>query len=265
MPSADSHPAAGAQQACGAPPAILFQDDWLVAVNKPAGLLVHRSAVDRAETRFALQLVRDQIGRRVYPVHRLDRPTSGILLLALDAETARRLGGQFSGGAIEKTYLAVVRGYTDTAAVIDYALREQHDAMTDALADPDKAAQAAVTGYRRLATVELPYAVGRYSSARYSLLELKPRTGRKHQIRRHLKHIFHPIIGDTTHGDGRHNRLFRDRLGSHRLLLAATGLEFVHPHSGQRLRIDAPLQADFGRLLVRLGWQGVLAAAALGP
>jgi len=253
-------PQAGQRDCASQPPAVLFQDDWLVAVNKPAGLLVHRSAIDRAETRFAMQLVRDQIGRRVYPVHRLDRPTSGILLFALDAASARRLSDQFSSASIAKTYLAVVRGYTDTAGLIDYALCEQHDRMTDALADQHKAAQAAVTSYRRLATVELPCAVGRYASARYSLLELKPRTGRKHQIRRHLKHIFHPVIGDTTHGDGRHNRLFRDRFDCHRLLLAATRLELAHPQHGRRLVIDAPLQADFRRLLGKLGWQGALAA-----
>ncbi len=233
---------------------ILFQDAWLVAINKPAGLLVHRTAIDRRETRFAVQLVRNQIGRRVYPVHRLDRPTSGVLLFALDGETARQVSGQFSSGAVEKSYLALVRGYTEKAGLIDYALQEQQDRMTDVLADPDKPAQRAVTGYRRLATVELTYPVGCYASARYSLLEVKPQTGRKHQIRRHMKHIFHPVVGDTTHGDGKHNRLFRDRLDCHRLLLAATRLELNHPQTGERLCIDAPLQADFHDVMQRLRW-----------
>ncbi|MBD3620159.1 MAG: tRNA pseudouridine(65) synthase TruC [Chromatiales bacterium] len=236
-------------------PDILFQDDWLVAVHKPAGLLVHRSLIDRRETRFALQLVRDRIGRRVYPVHRLDKPTSGALLFALDPETARRLTAAFTAGAVQKTYLAVVRGHTPEAGVIDYALREEQDRMTDALADPDKAAQPAVTPWRRLATVELPHAVGRYPTARYSLLRLTPETGRKHQIRRHMKHIFHPVVGDTTHGDGRHNRFFREQLDSHRLLLAATGLALAHPHTGAPLAIEAPLAADFRQVLDRLGWE----------
>lgn len=241
---------------------ILFQDDCMVAINKPAGLLVHRSAIDRRETRFAMQLLRDQLGRRVYPVHRLDRPTSGVLLFALDADTARQQTGQFCSGTVQKHYLAVVRGYTNEAGLIDHALREQQDSMTDARADPDKPAQAAVTGYRRLATVELAYPVGRYASARYSLLEVRPRTGRKHQIRRHMKHIFHPVVGDTTHGDSRHNRLFRDCLDCHRLLLAATRLQLSHPRSGQRLRIDAPLQADFQRLIEELGWRQLTARPA---
>ena len=233
---------------------ILYQDPHYVAIDKPAGLLVHRSAIDRHERRFAMQLVRDQIGRRVYPVHRLDKPTSGVLVLALDGEAARRVSLQFCSGAVAKSYLAVVRGYTAKAGLIDYALQERPDRMTDARAEPDKPAQPAVTGYRRLATVEMAHPVGRYASARYSLLEVKPQTGRKHQIRRHMKHIFHPVIGDTTHGDGKHNRLFRDRLDCHRLLLAATRLELNHPQTGERLRIDAPLQADFQDVMQRLGW-----------
>lgn len=236
-------------------PDILFQDDWLVAVHKPAGLLVHRSLIDRRETRFALQLVRDRIGRRVYPVHRLDKPTSGALLFALDPQTARRLTARFTQGAVQKTYLAVVRGHTAEAGVVDYALREELDRMTDALADPDKAAQPAVTAWQRLATVELPHAVGRYPTARYSLLRLEPATGRKHQIRRHMKHIFHPVVGDTTHGDGRHNRFFREQFDAHRLLLAATGLTLAHPHTGAPLAIEAPLEADFRQVLDRLGWE----------
>jgi tRNA pseudouridine65 synthase len=243
---------------------VLYLDDWLVAVDKPSGLLVHRSLIDKHETRFALQAVRDQLGRRVYPVHRLDKPTSGALLFALDPGTARRLTAQFTAGQVSKTYCAVVRGYAAAAGEIDYPLREQPDRMTDGLAEADKAAHPAVTHYRRLASVELPYPVGRYQTARYSLLELSPRTGRRHQLRRHLKHVFHPIIGDTTHGDGRHNRFFRDRFGNRRLLLAATAIEFVHPHTGARVRIVAPLATDFQRIVQALGWAEA-APRILGP
>jgi tRNA pseudouridine65 synthase len=235
---------------------VLFHDDCLVAVNKPAGLLVHRSAIDQRERRFAMQLLRDQIGRRVYPLHRLDRPTSGVLLFALNVDVARCMSEQFSRGGVDKTYLAVVRGYTDEMGLIDYPLRERHDQMTDARADSNKPAQSALTAYRRLARVELACQVGPYSSARYSLLEVKPKTGRKHQIRRHMKHIFHPVVGDTTHGDGKHNQLFRNRFACHRLLLAATRLELPHPRSGERLCIDAPLPDDFRRIIDTLGWSG---------
>lgn len=234
---------------------IIFQDDLLVAVNKPAGLLVHPSLIDRRETRFAMKLLRNQLGRWVYPVHRLDKPTSGVLLFALNPETARSLGENFDRQQVRKTYLAVVRGYTEPEGRIDHPLREKHDKMTDRRARQDKEAQPAVTEYRRLAGVELPYAVDRYATSRYSLLAVHPKTGRKHQIRRHLKHIAHPVVGDTTHGKSLHNRLFRERLGSGRLLLAAVEMEFDHPRDGRPLRLVAPLDETFTNVLRQLGWE----------
>lgn len=224
---------------------IVFEDESLIAINKPEGLLVHRSDIDRHETRFALQLLRDQVGRRVYPIHRLDKPTSGILLFALDADTARLMGQLVTDGAMIKTYMAVVRGYTADQGVIDYPLREQLDRLADPLADRYKDAQEAVTAYERLGACEIDAPVGRYDTARYSLVKLVPKTGRKHQLRRHMKHIFHPIVGDTTHGDGRHNRFFRDQFACHRLLLAATELAFAHPHTQQAITITAPPTRSF--------------------
>jgi len=228
--------------------AILYQDEYLVAINKPAGLLVHRSMIDRHETQFALQMVRDQIGRRVYPFHRLDKPTSGVLVFALDSNTARQMTEVFSVREMKKEYLAIVRGYTEKQALIDYALKEQLDKMTDRQATQNKEAQPAITSYQRLATVELPHSVGRYPAARYSLIRISPKTGRKHQIRRHMKHIFHPIVGDTTHGDGKHNQLFRGAFDCQRLLLHASGLSFIHPVSGGPVSIDAPLDEPFSRI-----------------
>lgn len=233
---------------------ILYQDGYLVAVNKPAGMLLHRSAVDRRETRFLVQCLRDQIGRRVYPVHRLDKPTAGVVVFGLEPGVARLLSQAFGAGEVTKTYLAVVRGFTEQTGRIDYPLVEQQDRMTDGRARPDKPAQPAVTDYRRLAGVELPFPVGRYASARYSLLEVFPRTGRKHQIRRHMKHVFHPLIGDTTHGDGRHNQFFREHLACRRLLLTAVALELRHPVSGERLCVTAALDAEYRMVLEALGW-----------
>lgn len=233
---------------------ILYQDEYLVVINKPSGLLVHRSLIDKHETRFAIQLLRDQIGQRVYPVHRLDKPTSGVLVFALDSETARALNMQFTGSEVEKQYLAVVRGFADEQGHIDHPLKEQLDRIADAQADQDKAAQSAITDYQRLATVELPFAVGRYPTARYSLLKLWPRTGRKHQLRRHMKHIFHPIVGDTTHGDGRHNDFFRQQFNNQRLLLAATQIRFRHPHADSEMVIRAGVGTAFEQLLEALTW-----------
>ncbi|HKI60182.1 MAG TPA: tRNA pseudouridine(65) synthase TruC [Mariprofundaceae bacterium] len=232
---------------------ILFKDQWLVAINKPAGLLVHRSMIDRHETRFAVQILRDQIGQHVYPVHRLDKPTSGVLLFALNSDIARAMGEQFSDRSTCKTYLAVVRGYCDESERIDYPLKEELDRKSDARADQEKPAQEAVTSYNRLATVELPYAVGRYETARYSLVELIPETGRKHQLRRHMKHVFHPVVGDTTHGDGKQNQFFRDHFDCHRLLLASTSLTFDHPVSGEQTTIHAGLDAPFNAIIERFG------------
>lgn len=230
---------------------ILFLDDRLVAVNKPPGMLVHRTGIDRHETLFALQLVRDQIGRRVFPVHRLDKPTSGVLLFALDPEAARILTDHFTQRRVEKRYRAIVRGHPP-GGIIDYPLLEEADPYTDSLADPDKGPQEAVTEYRTLARSELPIPVGRYPTARHALLELCPRTGRKHQIRRHMKHIFHPVIGDTSYGDGRHNQLFRDRFDCRRLLLAAVELAFPHPEQGAMIRIRTTPGREFERMVGEL-------------
>ena len=231
---------------------ILYRDEWLVAVHKPSGLLVHRSDLDRHETRFAVQMLRDQIGRRVWPLHRLDKGTSGVLLFALDAQTARKVAAQFEAGEVRKRYLAVVRGWPAAAGEVDHALVPD---AADRAWQGDKAgaaARPALTRYRRLATAELPYPVDRYPSSRYALMELEPLTGRRHQLRRHMKHIAHPIIGDATHGKGRHNRLFQDLFGVCRLLLAALEMQLPHPVSGKPLMLRAPLADDFSELLHRL-------------
>ena len=230
---------------------MLYRDEHFIAIDKPAGMLVHRTWIAN-DSEFVLQRLRDQIGQRVYPVHRLDRPTSGVLVFGLSSAAARALCELFEARTVIKRYLAVTRGYTDTKGVIDYPLREE----------PDRPAQPALTRYRRLATVELPIPVGRYATARYSLVEVEPETGRRHQIRKHFAHIFHPLIGDTTHGEGRHNRLFRQQFGIHRLLLFAQRLVFRHPYTQDELAISAPLPAEFVRLYERFGWPTVTSTGA---
>jgi tRNA pseudouridine65 synthase len=231
---------------------ILYRDEHLIAIDKPPGLLVHRSDIDRHETRFAVQLLRDQIGRRVQPVHRLDKGTSGVLLFAFDADVARAMGQQFESGVVEKTYLAVVRGWPSESGTIDHALSRQHDDYGRKLSIV--ASQAAITHYWRLATVELPAVVDRYPTARYALVELHPLTGRHHQLRRHMKHIGHPIIGDATHGKGIHNRFFQREFGCHRLLLACVRMAFLHPLSGEKVGIGGTAQGQFAALLERFDW-----------
>jgi tRNA pseudouridine65 synthase len=240
---------------------ILFRDDALVVINKPSGLLVHRSPIDRHETRFAVQLLRDQLGRRVHPVHRLDKGTSGALAFALDRDTATVLAEQFANQRVRKTYLAIVRGWPSDAGVIDHPLDAVQDAYVPA---PGAAAKPCRTSYRTLATVELPVRVDRYPSSRYALVELEPETGRRHQLRRHLAHLSHPIIGDSTYGKGRHNRLFAERYGVRRLLLACVQLEFAHPRTGQAVRVQADPGPEFDALRTQLPWSAVPSPASWG-
>jgi tRNA pseudouridine65 synthase len=233
---------------------ILYRDDHLIAIHKPAGLLVHRTALDRHETRFAVQLLRDQIGREVWPAHRLDRGTSGVLIFALDKETLARASASFAQNEVGKRYLAVVRGWPEEAGLIDHPLTRQHDDYEFHHPDADAGPQAAVTRFERLATIELPIHVERYPTSRYALMRAFPETGRRHQIRRHFKHIAHPIIGDATHGKGVHNRMFAEHFNCARLLLACTALTLPHPVSGETLDLRAPVDGDFAQLLERFGW-----------
>lgn len=246
---------------------ILYHDDHLVVIHKPAGLLVHRSMIARQETRFAVQLLRDQIGRHVYPVHRLDRGTSGILVFALEPATASALGSTFEHHGVSKHYLAIVRGHPTEEGVIDHPLRRQEDPYDPRhLRTPEEeCAQPASTRFRRLATVELPHAVDRYPTSRYALLLLEPITGRRHQLRRHMKHIAHPIIGDATHGKGIHNRFFATHFGVDRLLLASVHTRFIHPHTGRPVALNAMPSADFLAVASHLGWADVIHAALSAP
>lgn len=229
------------------PLGLIYRDAHLLAVHKPAGLLVHRSPIDRHETEFALQYARElNEGEHVYPVHRLDRPTSGLLLFARDPETASVLGQAFMAGAVRKTYQAVVRGWTPESGVIDLPLR---DKAMDKRDTSEQVMREACTRYQRLATTELPVAIEGYASSRYSLVELYPETGRQHQLRRHLQHISHPIIGDTNYGRTRHNHFFAERFGAARLLLAATALSFQHPATGEAMTLTAQPEASFQRVL----------------
>ena len=227
---------------------IIYQDEHLVVINKPSGLLVHKSPIDKRETRFALQEVRDQIGKYLYPVHRLDKPTSGVLVFALSSEVAKLLSAQFREHTIQKEYMAVVRGYTKKEELIDYNLKVLLDKKADKDRNRYKEPQLAITHYETLATVELPYPVSRYPVARYSLVKLQPKTGRKHQLRRHMKHLLHPIVGDTKYGRNEHNNLFREKFDCHRLLLHANRLSLTHPISGKTLVLDAKMDEIFERV-----------------
>ena len=227
-----------------APLAVLFCDEQLAVIDKPAGLMVHDSKLARGETDFAADRLREQFGKPIFLIHRLDRATSGCLLLAFDRETASALGKNLMSQDFVKDYLAVCRGWPDEAFTIDHPLD----------GGPGKPAKKpAVTHFTRLATGELPVPSNGFATSRYALLRCQLETGRFRQIRRHLKHAFHHMIGDTSHGDGRHNLQFRMR-GVHRMLLHASRLSFTHPLSGQRITAVAPLDAEMRKAFALFDW-----------
>lgn len=218
---------------------LLHADPACVAVDKPPGLLVHRSALDAHETRNALDLLRAQLGVPLWTVHRLDKATSGVLLFARSAEAARVLGGAFEGGQVHKRYLALVRGWPDAEGEIDHPLAR----------DPERPSAGqprvpAVTRWRVLARHEWPFGDGRHASSRYALVEVQPLSGRRHQIRRHFKHLAHPLVGDSTHGKGAHNRAVAAWLGVSRLWLHAWQLGLP----GIERPIEAPPGAEWQTL-----------------
>ncbi|MGV3639180.1 MAG: pseudouridine synthase [Adhaeribacter sp.] len=230
---------------------IIYEDADYVAINKPNGLLVHRTRIAEEKKEFALQLLRDQLGYRLHPLHRLDRGTSGVLLFAKNPEAAAPLVQAFAARQPDKTYFAIVRGYAPGSGTIDSPIRPDKD-------HAHKEAQEAVTHFSCLATVELPIPVGPYQTARYSLVQIKPETGRMHQIRKHFAHLRHYIIGDKKHGDWRHNRMFLEELQSPCLLLHAASLSLEHPFTGEPLVIQAPMPENMLRLCRQFNWESLL-------
>ncbi|MFD2936655.1 pseudouridine synthase [Spirosoma flavum] len=239
------------------PLSLLYQRSDLVAINKPHGLLVHRSHIASDASEFAVQLLRDQLGQRVYPVHRLDRKTGGVLLFALSESMNSIMQQQFAEGLINKTYLAIVRGYTNDEQDIDYPLRRDHRNGGDAASRPG-VEQEAFTHVKTLQRTEIPLPFGNHATSRYSLVELTPTTGRMHQLRKHMAHILHPIIGDRPHGCNKQNKLFKDHFEMNTMLLHAQRISFTHPITSEVITITAPWQTEFGRMFSTLFESGSL-------
>ena len=233
---------------------LIYEDDHFVAINKPSGLLMHPSLIDKHEKQTALTLLQNELGKKVYIVHRLDKPTAGITLFALSAEAANKAADIFERRDVNKTYLAIVRGYPKQQDCIYTPLSEVPDKILSKRKKNPTQRKPAVTAFRRITTTEIPVFISRHPTSRYSLLEVHPKTGRMHQIRRHLKHIRYPIIGDTKHGDHKHNRYFRETLDCHKMLLAATELSFLHPYTKAKIQITASLDQDFIAILTKFNW-----------
>jgi Pseudouridylate synthases, 23S RNA-specific len=222
---------------------IVYQDDHLIAINKPHGLLVHRSSIANDAKEFALQLLRDQVNRHVSPVHRLDRKTGGLLLFAFEKDVEIAMHQQFQNGLVQKKYLAIVRGYAPDSQDIDYPLAKENGAIQDAF-----------TAFITLKRAELDVAFGKHTTSRYSLVEATPTTGRMHQLRKHFAHIFYPIIGDRKHGCNKQNKLFKERWEMTTMLLHASELIFKHPVTNEKIHLKAPLQEEFRRVMELMKW-----------
>lgn len=237
--------------AASAPPPpslrLLHQDDDLLALDKPAGLLVHPSALDAHAPHTVTGALRAMLGAPVFLLHRLDRGTSGVLLAARHAQAAREARALFDTQRVHKRYRVLVRGWPPERGEIDAPLAR----------DPERPSAGqphlpACTRYTRLACFEWPFAVdARFAHSRYALLEVAPLTGRRHQIRRHLKHVGHPVVGDATHGKGAHNRAVAAWLGTARLWLHAHRVEL--PWRGAVLRVEAPCGPEWAPLLAGVG------------
>jgi tRNA pseudouridine65 synthase len=218
---------------------ILYRDELIVAVNKPSGWDVHRNEFNRHRP-IVLQSLRNQINKEVHPVHRLDGGTSGVLLFATEKEVLRFLNDQFQSRETTKVYHCISRGFAK-----DINCQEPlrvHENVVDAETD-----------FKCLAQIVLPWPNEKFPQSRYSFLEARPKTGRFHQIRRHLRYLGWPIAGDTKHGDGTHNQLWRDQMKIERLLLHASSLTILHPNN-EKLTITAPLPSEFDQALGLQGW-----------
>ncbi len=226
---------------------IVYQDNDLIAINKPHGLLVHRSPIATNTDIYAVQELRNQIDQHVYPCHRLDRKTSGVLLFALNKQVLSSLQRQFAEHTVNKTYWAVLRGYTERTGTIDYALKNDKGKLQDA-----------VTNYDTLHKTEISVPFGKHTTSRYSLVEAKPVTGRMHQLRKHFAHILHPIIGDRPHGCNKQNKLFLEKWQMNTMLLHAKTLTFKHPVSNESIIVKASLHSEFNRMLSTLQFPEII-------
>lgn len=223
---------------------ILYQCEYLIAINKPHGLLVHRSSIAAHENIFALQLLRDQIGKKIFPVHRLDRKTSGVLIFALSSEIARNIQQQIKEKLVEKRYLAIVRGFFPEKIRVDYPLTNDKNITQDALTD-----------FKCLQQTEIDVPFGKHNTSRYSLIEVFPKTGRMHQIRKHCNHLRHPIIGDRPHGCNKQNRLFKEKWNMTTMMLHAQSFSFTPPILNKKTIIKAPTSEEFKRVQKFLGFE----------
>lgn len=222
---------------------IIYKDDFLVAINKPHGLLVHRSGYAGVADFYAVQELRNKLNQKVYPCHRIDRKTGGVLLFALNKEITGLIQQLFVGNLVKKKYLAIVRGYTDESGIINYSLTNEKGKI-----------QESITNYKTLGKAELDIPFGKFKTSRYSLVEVYPQSGRMHQIRKHFAHIFHPIIGDRPHGCNKQNKFFIEQWNMSTMMLHASEINFKHPVTQEEITIKADIHSELERMMSLMGF-----------
>ncbi|MDR6239843.1 pseudouridine synthase [Aureibacter tunicatorum] len=223
---------------------ILHYDEHLIAINKPKGMLVHRSPLARQEKIFAMQTLRDQVGHHVFPLHRIDRPTSGVLLFGTNKESATALQKSFEDKKVTKKYLALVRGFIDDVITINHPINNEYD---ETLRD-------AISQVKPLYQTEVNICTNpNFPTSRYTLAEAEPITGRTHQLRKHFAHIRHYIIGDKKHGDNKQNKAFMKHYNMNDLLLHSYHTIIPHPfNQEEKISIKAPLPKHFSEILQKI-------------
>lgn len=244
---------------------ILYEDSHFIAIHKPGGLLAHPSKIDRHEKQSVVGILSDQLGKKPLIVHRLDKGTAGVMVLAFNPQAAKAIADLFMEKTVKKTYIAVVRGYPPLQDSIKTPLSDVEDKILRKPPKKKSQRKPAQTDYRCLTRIQIPVPISRYQTSRYSLLELHPITGRSHQLRRHLKSIRHPIIGDGRYGDHKHNRYFREELGLDGLMLAAVELDFIHPFTGQHVHLTAPIGGNLKRVIQHFRWTNTVPDRWLVP
>ena len=226
---------------------IVHQDEHCIVVNKPNNILVHHAyhSRNKSEEDSLLQLLEQQLGKKLYPIHRLDRKTSGIILLATETSYVSKFQELFTHHEIQKTYYGIVRGFAPESKVIDSPVKGRD-------ADVYKEAE---TQMHTLAKIQLEIPVKPYDSSRYSLVKLLPKTGRLHQLRIHMNKISHPLLNDAKYGDKNHNLMFEEKFGWRKLFLHAASLQFQHPFTQELLSLQATFPEDWVKAFQEFSWE----------
>ena len=229
---------------------IIYQDNYCLLVTKPNNVLVHHAhhSRNKIEEESLIQLIENQFGKRYYPIHRLDRKTSGIILLASKREYVASFQALFTNNEIQKIYYGVVRGFSQDNKIINSPVKGR-----DALVYRE-----AETHLNCLDKIELNIPVKPYDSSRYSLVELRPKTGRMHQLRIHMNKVSTPLINDAKYGDKNHDLMYAKQFGWKNLFLHAGSLEFIHPFTNKKLILKSSFSEDWVQLFQEFSWKNPL-------